>query len=222
MAFERQVLSTSQVDIGVERKIYGDSLENYDLVRYEDYDRVFWERGDISEILDELRDLNYYFAAELALDCFAGSSANPLNMGEVTEEDVLSLFAWLDRNMAFFTVKIGLPDRQYTLSKKAPPPPPPKAEEEKKVVDRVVRKKGPQTPLAFYIQENRRIVKDELGEDTSFGDVMREVGLRWKKLTDSERAKYVKMAAVGAAKAAENLDSAVAVDSVMATPSASS
>lgn len=48
---------------------------------------------------------------------------------------------------------------------------------------------------SYFTKEWHTKVKEELPEDSGFGDISRELGQRWKSLSDSDKSKYEKLAA---------------------------
>jgi hypothetical protein len=54
--------------------------------------------------------------------------------------------------------------------------------------------KGARTAYMFYGLNNRKKIKAEMGDDAKGADVTKELGVRWKAMSDKAKARYVKMA----------------------------
>lgn len=111
----RFVIDTKTVQPGITCKTWSRNLCNFDGVRYvsipQDYD------SQLDKLGDELLEINYYAAAELALMLCIGPSHNYLELGIVEDEDAIKLYQIYDKYWNDFEVQIHLKDRDYILSK---------------------------------------------------------------------------------------------------------
>ena len=70
-----------------------------------------------------------------------------------------------------------------------------KSKKSKKAVDPDRPKRG-RNPYMVYLAEHRETIKSELGDEAKGKDVTKEAGVRWRAMSDEEKASYVEQSEI--------------------------
>ena len=113
----RVVTETKEIAPGITRKMYNVPLKHFDTVTFKDIPRAEEYDEKLDELVDKLRDVCYFVAAELALGFVAGPGGGNYLDFVFEDEDATKIYHILDKYWQHFEVHVQVNDRDYILLK---------------------------------------------------------------------------------------------------------